>query len=147
MAGYLEQYGAGEEQRGKIVKMVAIALAATLLIGGGLFFYFHNFREERQVKQFLNRLDARDFKAAYALFGCTEPTPCRYYPFDKFMEDWGPASGHPGFGEARITRSRSCGSGVLLTVDYGNSRQEKLWVERRDMSIGFPPVQGCPAGL
>jgi hypothetical protein len=32
-------------------------------------------------------------------------------------------------------------------VDYGKSRQEKLWVERRDMSIGFPPVQGCPAGL
>ena len=47
----------------------------------------------------------------------------------------------------RISRSRSCGSGVLLTIDYGSNRQEKLWVERRDMSIGFPPVQGCPAGL
>jgi hypothetical protein len=118
-----------------------------VLIGGALFFNFHNFREERQVKQFLSRLDARDYKAAYALFGCTDASPCRYYPFDKFMEDWGPNSGHSGFGDARITRSRSCGSGVLLTVDYGQSRQEKLWVERRDMSIGFPPVQGCPAGL
>ena len=150
MAGYLEQYGAGEEQRerrGKIVKIVAIALLAVVLISGALYFNFHNYREERQVKQFLSRLDSRDYKAAYALFGCTDATPCRYYPFDKFMEDWGPNSGHAGFGEARITRSRSCGSGVLLTVDYGTNRQEKLWVERRDMSIGFPPVQGCPAGL
>jgi hypothetical protein len=150
MAGYLEQYGAGEEQRqrrAKIVKIVAITLVAVVLISGVLFFNFHNYREERQVKQFLIRLDARDYKAAYALFGCTDATPCRYYPFDKFMEDWGPNSGHSGFRDARITRSRSCGSGVLLTVDYGQSRQEKLWVERRDMSIGFPPVQGCPAGL
>jgi hypothetical protein len=150
MAGYLEQYGADEEQRErrrKIVKIVAIALLASILIGGGLFFNFHNFREERQVKQFLSRLGARDYKAAYALFGCTDAKPCRYYPFDKFMEDWGPNSGHAGLGEARITRSRSCGSGVLLTVDYGKNRQEKLWVERGDMSIGFPPVQGCPAGL
>jgi hypothetical protein len=149
MAGYLEQYGAGEEQRqrrAKIVKIVAITLVAVVLIGGALFFNFHNYREERQVKQFLSRLDSRDYKAAYALFGCTDASPCRYYPFDKFMEDWGPASGHSGLAAARITRSRSCGSGVLLTVDYGQSRQEKLWVERRDMSIGFPPVQGCPAG-
>jgi hypothetical protein len=147
MAGYLEQYGAGEQQRerrGKIVKIVAIALVAVVLISGALFFNFHNFREERQVKQFLSHLNARDYKAAYALFGCTDASPCRYYPFDKFMEDWGPSSGHPGYGEARITRSRSCGSGVLLTVDYGQSRQEKLWVEK-DMSIGFPPVQGCSA--
>jgi hypothetical protein len=150
MAGYLEQYGAGEaqrERRGKIVKIVVIALVAVVLISGALYFNFHNYREERQVKQFLSRLDARDYKAAYALFGCTDASPCRYYPLDKFMEDWGPNSGHSGFADARITRSRSCGSGVLLTVDYGQSRQEKLWVERRDMSIGFPPVQGCPAGL
>lgn len=146
MAGYLDQYGAGEERRGKIIRIVVISLVALMVIGGGLTFSFYNFREERQVKQFVVHLAARDYKAAYSLFGCTDAKPCRYYPFDKFMEDWGPNSGHPGFGEARITRSRSCGSGVLLTMDYGN-RQEKLWVERRDMSIGFPPVQGCPAGL
>lgn len=147
MAGYLEHYGAGEERRGKIIKILVILLVTLVLAGGSLFFYFHNFREERQVKQFLSQLGAGDYKAAYALFGCTDAKPCRYYPFDKFMEDWGPKSGHTDFREARITRSRSCGSGVLLTVDYGNSKQEKLWVERRDMSIGFPPVQGCPAQL
>src|ERR1035437_57048 len=147
MTGYLDQYGAGEERRGKIVKTVVIALVALVVIGGGLIFNFYHFREERQGRQFVVHLGARNYRAAYALFACTEAKPCPYYPFDKFMEDWGPNSGHAGSGEARITRSRSCGSGVLLTVDYGTNRQEKLWVERRDMSIGFPPVQGCPAGL
>src|SRR5260370_27515062 len=147
MAGYLEQYGAGEERRGKIIKLLVISLVALVLIGGGLYFNFHNFREERQVKEFLSHLGSGDYKAAYALFGCTDAKPCRYYPFDKFMEDWGPNSGHAGFGEARITRSRSCGSGVLLTVAYGKNQQEKLWVELCDMSIGFPSVSGGPAGL
>ena len=90
MAGYLEQYGAGEERRGKIIKVLVISLIALVVIGGGLYFNFHNFREERQVKEFLSHLESRDYKAAYALFGCTDAKPCRYYPFDKFMEDWGP---------------------------------------------------------
>ena len=147
MSDFLEQYGAGDERRGKIVKRVVVSLAALLVVAGLLFYGFHNFRQERQVKRFFEFMAAHDYKQAYALWGCTDAKPCRYYPYDKFMEDWGPSSGHAGFGAARITRSRSCGSGVLLTVDYGKSQQEKLWVERRDMSIGFPPVQGCPAGL
>jgi len=146
MAGYLDQYGAGEERRGKIIKTVVIALVLLLVAGGSLFYVFHNYREERQVKEFFSDLSAHDYKAAYALFGCTAAKPCRYYPFEKFMEDWGSSSGRAGFESARITRSRSCGSGVLITVDYGN-KQEKLWVEQKDKSIGFPPVQGCPAGL
>ncbi|HEY1493117.1 MAG TPA: hypothetical protein VGF49_01180 [Candidatus Solibacter sp.] len=147
MAGYLDQYGAGEERRGKIIKTVVISVLLLIVVGGSLLFVFHNYREERQVKEFFNQLGSHNYKAAYALFGCTEAKPCRYYPFDKFMEDWGPNSGRTGFENARITRSRSCGSGVLMTVDYGKNQQEKLWVERQDMSIGFPPVQGCPAGL
>jgi hypothetical protein len=147
MAGYLDQYGAGEERRGKIIKTVVISLVLLVVVGGSLLFIFHNFREERQVKEFISLVGNHDYKAAYALFGCTDAKPCRYYPFEKFMEDWGPASGRTGFESARIVRSRSCGSGVLMTVDYGKNQQEKLWVERQDMSIGFPPVQGCPAGL
>src|SRR6266545_647735 len=147
MAGYLDQYGAGEERRGKIIKTVVISVLLLVVIGGGLLFVFHNYREERQVKEFFSLLGSHDYKAAYALFGCTDAKPCRYYPFEKFIEDWGPNSGRNGFDSARITRSRSCGSGVLMTVDYGKNRQEKLWVERQDKTIGFPPVQGCPAGL
>ncbi|HTP30769.1 MAG TPA: hypothetical protein VMJ75_01265 [Candidatus Acidoferrales bacterium] len=150
MAGYLEQYGAGEElhaRRIKIIKRTLISLLTLAVVGGILLFVFHNYREEQRVRQFYSFLGAKDYKSAYALFGCTDTTPCRYYGFDQFMRDWGPNSGHDDVSNVRIARSRSCGSGVLLTVDYGRQQQEKLWVERKDMSIGFPPVQGCPAGM
>ena len=35
---------------------MVISLIALVLIGGGLYFNFHNFREERQVKEFLSHL-------------------------------------------------------------------------------------------
>jgi len=147
MAGYLDQYGAGEERREKVVKTLVILLVALVVVGGSLFFVFHNYREERQVKQFFDRLSSRDYKAAYALFGCTDEKPCRDYPFDKFMDDWGPQSGRNDTSNFRISRSRTCGSGVILTVDFGKSQEEKLWVERKDMAIGFSPFPGCPAGM
>ena len=147
MAGYLDQYGAGEERREKIIKISLISVAALLVVGGALFFIFHNYREEHQVRQFFDRLASHDYKAAYALFGCTDEKPCRDYSFGKFMEDWGPNSGRNDPSNFRISRSRTCGSGVILTVDFGKSQEEKLWVERKDMVIGFSPFPGCPAGM
>ena len=52
MAGYLDQYGAGDERRGKIIKTLVISILSLVLVGGALFFVFHNFREEQKVKQF-----------------------------------------------------------------------------------------------
>jgi hypothetical protein len=147
MAGYLEQYGAGDERRAKIIKTLVISIVSLVLVGGVLLFVFHNYREESRVKQFYALLKAKDYKGAYALFGCTDTTPCRYYAFEKFQEDFGPNTGHDNLSNVRISRSRTCGSGVLLTIDLDANQQEKLWVERHDMSIGFPPVQGCPAGM
>jgi len=151
MAGYLEQYSAGEESRArqvKIVKRLVISLLTLAVVGGILVFVFHNFREEGRVTEFYTLLGARNYKAAYALFGCTDATPCRYYGYDQFTRDWGPDSGHNDLSNFRISRSRSCGSGVLITVEFGGRKQqEKLWVERKDMSVGFPPVEGCPPGM
>ena len=146
MAGYLEQYGAGDERRIRIIKTIVISLLSIAVIGGILFFLFHNYREERQVKQFFASLASHDYKAAYALFGCTDVRPCPQYPAEKFMEDWGPGSGRSDLSNFRISKSRSCGSGVIMTVDFGRNHQDKLWVERQDMSIGFSPFPGCPAG-
>jgi hypothetical protein len=146
MSGYFDQYGAGDERRIKIIRTVVILLVSLLVVGGTLFFVFHNYREERQIKQFFANLGAHDYKAAYALFGCTDAKPCPQYPAEKFMEDWGPGSGRSDLSNFRISKSRSCGSGVILTVDFGKNQQDKLWVERQDMSIGFSPFPGCPPG-
>ena len=146
MAGYLDTYGVGVDRRIKLIKTAVIALVVAVALGAALLYIFHNFSEEQQVKQFLAALSAKNYRAAYRMFGCTEAKPCTAYAFDKFMEDWGPAAGHDPT-QARVTRSRSCGTGVILTVDYGQQRQEKLWVERKDKTIGFPPFDVCPSGM
>lgn len=141
MGGYLARYGVGEERREKIVKKTLLALLAAVIVGGILFFVFHNVRQEGRVKDFFARLAAHDYKGAYALWGCTDAHPCENYTFDMFMQDWGPSKGNPA--QARITRSRSCANGVILNVDFGNE-QEILWVERGNLSMSFSPFPGCP---
>jgi hypothetical protein len=134
------------DRRIRLIKTVVVALLAAGALAAVLMYVFHNFSEERRVKQFLAELAAKNYRAAYRMFGCTEAKPCTAYAFERFMEDWGPASGHDP-SKARVTGSRRCGSGVILTVDYGQNRQEKLWVERKDMVIGFPPFDVCPSGM
>ena len=95
------------------------------------------------MKRFFALLEAQDYKAAYALWVRTDGDR-RGYPFSAFMQDWGPQSEHRTCAIAASRRSRSCGSGVILTVDFGKNQQEKLWVERDDLTIGFSPLPGCP---
>lgn len=141
MAGYLDQYGAGEERREKIVKKALIAAAVAAVLAAVLFFVFHNFRQEHRVNQFFALLTARDYKGAYALWGCTDANPCPNYPYSSFMEDWGPSAGDPS--HYKIVRSRSCANGVILNIDFG-SQQQVLWVERGNLAMSFSPFPGCP---
>ncbi len=144
MAGYLDHYGAGEERREKIIKRVALLLVAVVVVGGIAFFVFHNYRQEHQVSQFFELLQAHQYDAAYKMWIRTDADR-QAYPMTSFMQDWGPQSPHADVSDFKISRSRSCGSGVILTVDFGKSQQEKLWVQRGDLTIGFSPLPGCPA--
>ena len=146
MPGYLDHYGEGEEQRIKIWKGIALSLATLLIVGGAVYWTFKNYRQEKQVKSFFELLQKHDYKQAYELWGCTDAKPCKEYPFNEFMKDWGPQSPRADIGSYKIARSRSCGSGVIITADFGKDQQEKLWVERKDLTIGFSPLPGCPAG-
>ena len=144
MAGYLDQYGAGEERRERIIKILALSVLAALVVGGVLFFIFHNHAQERVVTRFFERLQAHDYQGAYEMWVRTADDR-KSYPFQSFMRDWGPQGEHPDVSNFRIAKSRSCGSGVILTVDFGNKQEEKLWVQRNDLTIGFSPLPGCPA--
>jgi len=160
MAGYLAHYGAGEEQRERrIRRLLVIGLVVAIVLGLYLL-TFHtpileryirvvqklkNYQEEKQVQLCLDLLAKADYKGAYALWGCTDAKPCRDYTFQNFMEDWGPKAPATSAALFHITRSRACGSGVILTIDSVN-KEEKLWVEKEDMTIGFSPYPGCYAG-
>jgi hypothetical protein len=144
MAGYLDQYGAGDERRIKVIKTLVFSVIAVLVLGGVGFFLFHNYKQEREVKRFFELLQAHDYQGAYGLWVRTD-SDRRGYPFPSFMQDWGPSSGHADVSGFQITKSRSCGNGVILTVDFAKGQQEKLWVPRDNPQIGFSPLPGCPA--
>jgi len=161
MGGYLANYGAGEEQRERRTRWLLIAAGILLVLVGLYWLTFDtpileryirivqelkNHREEKQTDLFLDLLRRGDYKGAYALWGCTDARPCRDYSFQNFMEDWGPKSSRIDTGSLHITKSRSCGSGVILTIDSARNQEDKLWVEQTDLTIGFSPWPGCPPG-
>src|SRR5512135_203842 len=108
MAGYLDQYGAGEERRLKIIRNVVILAAVLLVTAGVLFFILHNYRQEQQVKRFFDLLAHHDYPAAYELWVRTD-SDRKGYPMEAFLRDWGPQGSHPDINGYSIARSRSCG--------------------------------------
>jgi hypothetical protein len=148
MSGYLEAYGAAEEQRVKRVRLIkngSIALAAVLVVGLTLYAIFKNHGAEQQAKSFVSMLRAQDYGAAYRMWGCTDSHPCPDYSFQKFQEDWGAKSAHADQSSAQIGVSQSCGSGVLIRLDYKGAQEPvALWVERDTDVISFAPWPECP---
>jgi hypothetical protein len=140
MAGFLDDgYGVSEERRSRLIKRVLLALLVVIVVGGIGTFMLYDFRQERQVKRFFERLQAGDYTAAYELWGCTQAKPCRAYPMRAFMQDWGPQSPHGGLKGYSIARSRTCGNGVIITVNIPEQQQERLWVDRQSLVVGFSP--------
>jgi hypothetical protein len=140
---YLDTYGVRDARREKITRLIALAVVVAAVIGIVLYFQFRNFREEQQVKAFLAHLREGDYKAAYALWGCTDATPCPNYEFDKFMEDWGPKSPQANISAARIASTKSCELGIIQFLRFPDQHEVQLWVERADGTIGFAPWPIC----
>jgi hypothetical protein len=144
MAGYLDQYGAGEEKRENIIKYSVFALLFLLVFGSLGYYLFKNRAQEREVKTFLDTLRRKDYATAYKLWGCGDPKPCSGYSYEKFLEDWGPAGPASNAAVLRITDSESCNAGVILTVEVNPSTQERIWVEKNSPVLGFSPFEACP---
>lgn len=160
MPGYLEDYGAGEEKRGKILRRILIGVVTVLVFGAVSYFSLRNYSENRSIQNFVAALQQKDYKQAYARWGCTEAKPCRDYSFEKFMEDWGPNSPNADASNARVEHPQlnpgaigwirnmlgiqySCNDGVIYHVTLGTGSPVLLYVLRSDKTIGFAPWTVC----
>lgn len=142
MSGYLENYGAGEERRERIWKRLALTALAVCVVGGAGWWFFRNWREESQVKSFLTLLSNKDYKGAYGLWGCTEATPCRDYPFNRFMEDWGPQSIAAAPGDVHREKVKSCEAGIIQVMRVKNE-EVLLYVDRQSLVLSYAPWPVC----
>ena len=144
MAGYLDQYGAGDERRATLIKRTIYIVVAAVVFTVLPWYIFKNHSQEGRVRGFLDLLRNHDYTSAYKTWGCDVPKACDGYPYDRFMEDWGEkSSADPK--ALRIEDSESCGSGVMLSVRASRERLDTLWVEKSTGVISFAPTPVCPS--
>jgi hypothetical protein len=135
MSGFLDPtYGVTEARRARRIKAIAIWSAGILIVAGVLFFTFRNWRQEQVVKQFISLLKQQNYQEAYKLWGAN-----KYYPPEKFIEDWGPTGQYKDAGDAKIENEDVCGSGVIFTMDVPKIEPFGLWVESSTNFLGFAP--------
>jgi hypothetical protein len=142
MASYLEDYGETQARHSRKLRWLILTPIIVVIVGTALYFQFRDYPQYRSAKHFLELLQAKDYKGAYALWGCTDQKPCPQYSFDTFMKDWGPQSTefrNPD--QARISDTRGCKSGVINTVRTSDQKDILLWVDRSTGEIGFAPWQ------
>lgn len=137
--GYLDQYGAGEGQREKVIWRLIVSTVVVLLVAFLVYYVFKNHREQALVNNFLSQLRRQDYPAAYRAWGCADPRKCSGYPYDKFLEDWGPKAG--AMQSLRIVDSESCHQGVIISLD---GRDDRLWVESGSNALSYSPYPFCP---
>ncbi len=146
MPGYLDTYGAGEEERNRIVIRAVVSLVIVVVVVVLGWYLLKNHHQESVVKTFLADVRRGDYQAAYRDWGCADAKHCSGYDFNKFNQDWGKDArdGAPDPAVLGITDSETCGTGVLLTVDVNSNRQDHLWVEKSSDAISFAPYPICP---
>jgi hypothetical protein len=140
MPGFLDSsYGVTEARRARRIKLIVGWGLGILVVGTILFFTFRNWRQEQVIKQFFSLLKEQKYQDAYKLWGCTQETPCKYYPPDRFTEDWGPSGQYKDAASAKISNEDVCGSGVIFTVEIPKIEPFGLWVETSNNVLGFAP--------
>jgi hypothetical protein len=144
MAGYLDSYGVVEERRGRVIKRAVLWGAVVVLVGGGLYFGFRNWRQEQVLKHFFALLQDKKYQEAYALWGCTQEQPCKYWGPEKFNEEWGPSSPYADVSAIKVIHEDSCGNGVVFDIESPKMQPQGLFVENSSNTLSYAPEARCP---
>lgn len=145
MGGILDpSYGVAEERRSKLVKQILLWGVITLVVATVLYFWLRNYRQEQTVKQFFSLLKEQKYQDAYAMWGCTQDHPCKYYSPSAFNDDWGPASPFADVSAIKIEHEDNCGSGVVFDLESPKAQPTGLFVAKGTETLSFAPGPRCP---
>jgi hypothetical protein len=143
MPGYMDGYGAGEDVRASRLKRIFGIGIPAILLAVAAFFYFRTWGEERAMRSFLAAVEAKQYDDAYRMW-CNPAKPCRYYPMERFLEDWGPNGAYKNIPALDFDNIDYCNTGVVFETKYPDAEPFGLWVERSNKVISFAPWQRCP---
>ncbi len=146
MPGYLDTYGAGEEQRNRIIIRSVVSVVVLVIVVLLGWYLFKNHHQESVVKAFLGDVKRGDLAGAYRDWGCTAQSLVPGTSSTNSMQDWGSAAkdGAPDPAILGITDSESCNTGVLLTVAVNSARRRNYGWRRASDAISFAPYPICP---
>lgn len=139
MAGYLDTYGVEDERSQRRIQRLLLWCLVILIAAAGFYFIFRNWRQEQTVKEFLTHLRQKDYQGAYQLWAHS-----KYYPPEKFIEDWGPSSPYANAAAIKIAHEDTCGTGVVFNLEAPNTPAIGLYVERETNILSFAPWPRCP---
>ncbi len=142
MSGYLDNFGVVDAKREKRNKRIIVSILSIAVVSGLLWFFFRDWKEEARVREFIALLEKKDFRQAYALWGCTDATPCRDYAFDKFLRDWGPDSIAGNMSAVQRGKVKSCSGGIIQQMTI-KGEEVNLFVDRNSLVLGFSPWPVC----
>lgn len=138
--------------REKLVKQAGIVLLLLIVFGGVFGFIYRNYFYERAVDKFFERIEAKDFEGAFALWSADpewKQHPAKYanYTYGQFQLDWGPSgeygtiTSHKIEGSVTPRSNISTATGVVVVVTVNNRAEPAcLWVDKKTKSIAFSPI-------
>jgi hypothetical protein len=115
---------------------VPIAIAVVLLLIGGVAWKFANFREEGQVRRFMDAVRASQYDVAYQMWDVEGR-----YRMEDFLQDWGRDGFYTkGMHDAGVVDSNGKGGSVIVYVAIDNRRPVALIVDKETLKISFSPT-------
>jgi hypothetical protein len=142
---------ANEEPHSKIRRYILTGVALAILLGLGLWYSLRFISEKHTVQHFMDAVVAGNFQQGYQLWKSHGS-----YTYGDFLSDWGPRGYYGPVQSYRVESTvppRNGGSGIIVVVEISplkpfpddkdpqsrRNREVRLWVERSDQSISFPP--------
>jgi hypothetical protein len=141
MAGFLDEYGVEDARRSRRYIRIALAVLAAAILIPSLYFTFRNWSEERRISSFVDLLKQKNYSAAYELW--KTPDAAKFYPPQKFLEDFGEKGTYNNPSAMKILNVDACDAGVVFDVQY-QADEFGLWVDRSNGAISFAPWNRCP---
>ncbi len=140
-----------EEPRSKLFRWAITGVVLALLVALAISYLVRFHTEKETVERFLQALASGDTRQAYRLW---KPQPS--YTYNDFLQDWGPSGFYGPVKSFRIvtTQQERGASGVVVVAavspdrpfppddnaeESRRTKEVKIWVERGDQSLSFPP--------
>jgi hypothetical protein len=141
-----------EEPRSKTLRYTVSGVALVILLAFGFWFFVLRFlTEKRTVGHFMDAVVAERFDAAFQIWKAHGS-----YTYKDFLADWSLTGYYGPVKSYRIENAQlplNGGSGLVVVVETspyqpfpanqdpksGRNREVRLWVERSDQSMSFPP--------